>query len=150
MLRRATALKVEPLMETPTVDEDIAQFMQRTKNLKLERDQFEQDLHRTQSSLVESERHVEFLQTELKKCSLDRDVYHRQYIALHTELTGLVQDADNFRETVTKALNRSQDSVRAYGTEQRTAVTTSELSDDTVKKIGEKFGAGHEGDLVNQ
>jgi len=126
------------------VDEDVAQFMQRMKNLNARCETLENELRRTQATLAESERRSEFLEKQLERAALDRDVYNHQYITLHTELNRLVKDAEHFRNCVVKALNHSVEEVRKYGTE---AKPLDKLSDDEAKEIEDlaaKLGAGND------
>ncbi len=138
---------VKPISQR-SVDEDVAQFMQRHKDLNLHCVDLRDQLERALAALAESERKVQFLEEQMKNAAFDRDVYHRQYIALHTELTGLVQDCDHFRQTVVVALNRSNHNVVKNGTDERArennVMALDESSQQQAEKLGEKFGAGNE------
>lgn len=101
------------------VDDDVAQFMQRMKDMSILCDELRSKLDKTNVALEESERKCAFLEEQHSKACLDRDVYHRQYITLHTELTGLAQDAESFRNTVMTSLARSNKATNDYGTASR-------------------------------
>lgn len=131
---------------TRTVDDDVADFMQRYKDVTTERDQLIEEVHRTRATSAELERELTFIRTKLTEAEYDRDLYRLQYITLDTELTGLVTDAENFRSTVQKSLDRSRKAMAISGADQRNPPRESQQSDEGAAEMGRRFGSGTDGD----